>query len=116
MNNIHPLKAHIIHHRETHYEMKPLQLTFEGRGEVSGYTFTQMPESIVGEKYIYKLESEGHTHYEVFLHKENSQFDCVSYPKSNSFGIWAWCAATYERAMEIFEKLEYVEPKIKQNL
>ena len=78
--------------------MKELQQQFQGRGEVKGYTFTQVSKTDLG--YIYQKELDGKISYEVFKHKENKRFDCVSYPTSNSFGVWAWDCKTLEKAME----------------
>lgn len=84
--------------------MKELELTFEGRGEVKGYVFNQLKTSING--FLYELKDhEGNVHYEVFRRKENKQFNCISYPKSNSFGIWAWCTKDYKKAISIFNDL-----------
>ena len=70
--------------------MTNLQQTFEGRGEMKGYTFRQLKESDYA--FVYELSDEtGFKHYEVFDKKINTQYDCISYPKSTSFGKWAWC-------------------------
>ena len=70
---------------------KQLEKQFEGRGEVRGYSFKQLFES--EKAYLYQLTDNetGSVHYEVFKKVENKQFDCISYPRSNSFGVWAWC-------------------------
>jgi hypothetical protein len=91
--------------------MKPLEKAFDGRGEVKEYTFIQMPQSIPGVKYLYQVESEGHIHYEVFIHKENNYFDCVSYPKAQSFGKWAWTCLTLQRALD---KLEWIDSYLEE--
>lgn len=84
--------------------MKQLELKFEGKGEVRGYEFEQLMKSEKG--YLYQLkDKDGNIHHEVFRYKENKQFDCVSYPKSNSFGVWAWCVKEYNKAVELFESL-----------
>ena len=84
--------------------MKQLQKQFEGRGEVKGYSFNQL--FATDKAYIYALSDEnGISHYEVFKHVENTQFNCISYPRSNSFGIWAWCTKSIERAMDKFNQL-----------
>lgn len=82
--------------------MKQLQQQFQGRGEVKGYTFTQI--RVTDKGFIYSKELNGSLSYEVFKRKENKRFDCVSYPTSNSFGVWAWDCKTLERAIEVFNK------------
>lgn len=82
--------------------MKQLQQQFQGRGEVKGYTFTQIRVTDLG--FIYSKELNGSLSYEVFKRKENKRFDCISYPTSNSFGVWAWDCKTLERAEEILNK------------
>lgn len=86
--------------------MKELPLTFEGKGEMKGYVFTQL---IKGEKaYIYRAyhQEEDIEHYEVFERKENAYFQCISYPKSHHFGQWAWCILTKEKALEKYNLIE----------
>ena len=83
--------------------MKQLQQQFQGRGEVKGYTFTQI--RVTDKGFIYSKELNGSLSYEVFKRKENKRFDCISYPTSNSFGIWAWDCKTLERAEEILNNL-----------
>jgi len=84
--------------------MKPLQIEFDGIGEVRGMHFKQIKASKKG--YIYEV-SDGSTsnHYEVFLRRENTRFGTITYPKSNNFGIWAWACPTLERALQKFEEL-----------
>jgi hypothetical protein len=82
--------------------MKELELQFIGTGEVKNVKFTQVTKSDFA--YIYLLEFEnGFCSYEVFERKTvkicldfegriYSDTDLkVQYPKSNDFGIWAWC-------------------------
>ena len=84
--------------------MKQLQQQFKGRGEVKGYNFTQVQKSDLG--YVYQKELNGSLSYEVFKRKENKRFDCISYPTSNSFGVWAWDCKTLERAEEILNNFK----------
>lgn len=84
--------------------MKQLQQQFQGRGEVKGYTFTQI--RVTDKGFIYSKELNGSLSYEVFKRKENKRFDCISYPTSNSFGIWAWDCKTLERAEEILNNFK----------
>lgn len=84
--------------------MKELEMRFSGEGEARGYDFEQIAKSPYA--YIYKkthIES-GTVSYEVFRRKENTQFDCISYPKSKSFGIWAYESNTEEQAMIRFNE------------
>lgn len=83
--------------------MKQLEKEFIGRGEVKGFRFTQINKSDLA--YLYEVDCDGSIHYEVFKHKENTQFNCVSYPKTNSFGVWAWTKGTLQEAVEKFELL-----------
>ena len=82
---------------------KELQISFKGRGEVRDYLFTQLEMS--EKAYLYQVHSEQTMHYEVFKRRINTQFNCVSYPSSKSFGIWAWCMADYDKAKQKFEEL-----------
>ena len=84
--------------------MKQLQQQFQGRGEVKGYTFTQI--RVTDKGFIYSKELNGSLSYEVFKRKENKRFDCISYPTSNSFGVWAWDCKTLERAEEILNNFK----------
>lgn len=83
--------------------MKKLELNFIGRGQVKGFIFTQINKSYYA--YIYEVKTGNSTHYEVFKHKENTHFNCVSYPSNKAFGIWAWSCTKLERAIEKFEEL-----------
>ena len=84
--------------------MKQLQQQFKGCGEVKGYTFTQI--RVTDKGFIYSKELNGSLSYEVFKRKENKRFDCISYPTSNSFGVWAWDCKTLERAEEILNNFK----------
>ena len=49
--------------------------------------------------YIYRQEDNGKiVAYEVFKRKVNSQYNCISFPKDNAFGTWAWSCRTFEEA------------------
>ena len=84
--------------------MKQLQQQFQGRGEVKGYTFTQI--RVTDKGFIYSKELNGSLSYEVFKRKENKRFNCISYPTSNSFGVQAWDCKTLERAEEILNNFK----------
>ena len=83
--------------------MKQLAKEFIGKGEVKGFIFTQIKKS--DKAYIYKVDCDGSIHYEVFKYKENKQFDCVSYPKTGSFGLWAWTYMEIDLSIEKYDLL-----------
>jgi hypothetical protein len=86
--------------------LKELEKIIDGNGEKKGYTLRQIKKG--QNSFIYEVvcNETQLIHYEVFKRVENTQFGCVSYPKSKSFGKWAWCVGTIERANEIFNQLE----------
>ena len=78
---------------------------FEGKGEVKGFAFTQIKKC--ENAYLFQVKTPFNTtHYEVFKHKINKQYGNVSYPKSKSFGVWAWCCNTLEQAERRYSELE----------
>ena len=84
--------------------MRQLKSDFIGRGEVKGFEFTQLKKTDYG--YIYAVNTGEEVRFEVFKHKENYKYNCVLYPKTKSFGIWAWTTGTFEHACEILESLK----------
>ena len=68
--------------------MKELRKQFTGIGEVKGYEFTQISTTSTG--FLYEVNQNGLTYYEVFKRVENTRFAVVSYPSSKAFGVWAW--------------------------
>jgi len=97
--------------------MKELDLEFRGTGEVSNFTFRQIAPSIYA--YVYEIRAANNErHYETFERKEQLKSDaviagkCISfdeqviYPKSSSFGDWAWCFKVKESAMRRFEEFK----------
>lgn len=76
----------------------------------SGYDYKQVKcEPNIA--YIYHQTFEGkHIAYEVFKHKINSLYNCVSFPSNEVFGLWAWTYKTLEQAEKKFT--EIVEKKI----
>ena len=84
--------------------MKQLENEFIGRGQVKGFIFTQIKKSEFA--YIYKVDIGDCLHYEVFKHKENKYYNCVSYPSDKSFGLWAWTYKDLDSAFSKFESLE----------
>ena len=81
--------------------MKQLRTDFTGKGEVKGFEFTQLKKTDYG--YIYAVDKGESVHFEVFKHKENTQFNNVSYPKTRAFGVWAWTVGDFDKACEILE-------------
>ena len=102
---------------------KELQISFIGVGEVRGFQFTQIQSS--PRAYLYEVKVPDKetgliisTHYEVFLRKRNVQarlnIDSISYPKSNSFGAWAFTYSNKDLAIGKFKELSNHEPKHKK--
>ena len=85
--------------------MKELEKEFFGRGEVKGFYFKQIKSNQFA--YIYEVHHPDvvEPHYSVFERRVNKQFDCESYPNSNSFGIWAWCCVSLDAAEARFEQI-----------
>lgn len=83
--------------------MKELNEQFTGVGEVRGWTFTQLEKC--ANSYIYERRRGDLVYWEVFKRKINTQFNCVSYPSSKSFGKWAWCFGDKNKA---YLKLEEI--------
>ncbi len=74
--------------------MKELDLVIKKKG----FIYTQVFKNELG--YIYKQELNGsEIAFEVFYRKENTQFNCVSYPGDNAFGLWAWTVKNFDRAL-----------------
>jgi hypothetical protein len=80
--------------------MKELKEYFTGRGQVKGYIFNQIKRTDYA--YLYEVLQDGRIHYEVFKRKENTLYDCVSYPTDKAFGVWAFTCMTRDSA---FRKL-----------
>jgi len=102
--------------------MKELEIEFKGTGEVSNFTFKQIASSTRG--YVYEIRDlNNDRHYETFQRKEQQKSDTVIkgmkvsfdemviYPKSSSFGDWAWCFKSIESAMSRFDELCKSEPE-----
>ena len=96
--------------------IKELEKEFEGIGEVAGFKFKQI--NISSTSYLYEVSNGGmNIHYEVFKRKNApicidfekriySDIDFKDqYPKSNKFGIWAWCIKDYNKALIKFNEL-----------
>jgi hypothetical protein len=73
--------------------MKELDQVIKKRG----FVYTQLFADTSG--YVYRQDLNGVTvGFEAFLRKENTQFDCVSFPGDNAFGVWAWSCKTFDLA------------------
>ena len=84
-------------------EIKELETSFIGRGQVKGFKFNQVAAN--DKAFIYRVDIESTNHYEVFERKVNSQYNNVSYPSDKAFGIWAFTTPNLDRATEIFINL-----------
>lgn len=76
--------------KEENMEIKELDEVIKGRGEMKGFTFTQLKKSEFAYLYEVLEEESGHKTYEVFRRRENVQFGCVSYPSSKGFGDYIY--------------------------
>jgi len=85
--------------------MKQLEKKFTGKGEVKNYNFTQLKASSSAYLYEVKCLQTENKHYEVFKHVENERFGCVSYPRSKSFGIWAYTKSNLKDAEKLFNEM-----------
>jgi hypothetical protein len=83
--------------------MRQLEVNFTGKGQVKGFIFTQIKKSDYA--YIYKVDTGFSIHYEVFKHKENNHYECVSYPSDKGFGLWAYSFTKIESACDKFDEL-----------
>jgi hypothetical protein len=97
--------------------MKTLELEFEGKGEVSGTHFKQLMKS--EKAFMYELTDieDGQKRYEVFEKRVSKEGEAIiggqtvkyeekeTYPKSNCFGVWAWCINEYEKALSKWHEL-----------
>lgn len=86
-------------------EIKELNDQFKSKGEVNGYTFKKIQKSPYSYLYEVKNDLTKSIHYEVFKRKINNQFNCVSYPRSKSFGLWAWTVTNLTDAEYLFDEL-----------
>ena len=91
--------------------MKELKEYFSGRGQVKEYVFNQIRKT--KHAFLYEVKGNNTIHYEVFKRKENTLYECVSYPTDKAFGIWAFTCGTLERANDKFKELnDFVINKI----
>ena len=83
--------------------MKELEKEYIGTGQVRGFKFKR--ELFNERAFIYSVTTENETHFEVFLRKENTQYNCISYPSDKAFGIWAWTYNSWSDAYAKFNTL-----------
>ena len=82
-----------------------LKKSFVGKGEVKGFRFTQIKKNQYA--FLYQVDNidSKKVRYEVFKRKVNKQFGNVSYPRSKSFGLWAWSIFDYQKAIDKFDEI-----------
>jgi hypothetical protein len=97
--------------------MKNLESIFEGKGEVSGNTFQKIKESENAFLYEVLHKETGTKWYEVFQRKIQKAGETMMagvkvnfeekerYPKTNDFGVWAWCYKSLIIASIKFQEL-----------
>lgn len=76
--------------KEEKMEIKELDEVIKGRGEMKGFTLSQLKRSEFAYLYEVLEEDTGHKTYEVFRRRENVQFGCISYPSSKGFGDYIY--------------------------
>lgn len=82
-----------------------LAVRFKGTGEKKGYEFMQI--SSTDRAFLYEVAGSNGKHYEVFKKRVNARFGNVSYPKSKSFGVWAWTFQSIGRAKMKYNELNH---------
>lgn len=85
--------------------MISLKQEFLGTGEVKGFKFRQI--MVAKRAFLYEVDTGSIKYYEVFRKVINHRFACISYPRSKSFGIWAWNYPSLEKAINKFNQLIY---------
>lgn len=74
-----------------------------------GFDYYKVKE-YAGIGYIYRQEDNGKTvAFEVFKHKENTQFNCISFPGNEAFGFWAWTYRNLEDAEKRLKTFDIVK-------
>lgn len=85
--------------------IKELDKEIVGKGEVNGYHFKLVKRNGYAYMYAQYLTETGQfVTYEVFERKVNTYFECVSYPTSNSFGLWAEQTPVREEADKFYDR------------
>lgn len=91
--------------------MKPLPLTFVGRGPQKGWNFTLIERD--GLHAVYRKEKEGHESYEVIIVKRCPEYklgDSVieaheAFPSPEEWGIKGWTCQTRQEALNKMRNL-----------
>jgi hypothetical protein len=85
--------------------IKDLPSSFLGKGEVKEMTFDLIVKNEIA--YVYRVTDnrDFSVRYEVFKRKVNTLYNMISYPKSNSFGVWAWTFSSILDALDKFNNL-----------
>lgn len=96
-------------------KIKKLPIEFIGKGEVKGFNFRQL---VRGQKAcLYEVNTQCSNHFEVFkirvFHLPKSTDLYESYPKANSFAVWAWI---YNQFYDLYKKLIKQEFMIKNKI
>ena len=109
--------------------MIKLEKEFIGVGEVKGFKFKMLFENEKAFMYEISYENEdGYTSkwYEVFERRVSKATDTIMngimvhfdereiYPKSNSFGVWAWCINNYDKAKAKFDYVSTMVKKVRE--
>lgn len=82
-----------------------LPILFDGIGEVKGHKFRQI--SSTDKAFLYEVIGSNGKYYKVFKKRKNARFGNVSYPKSKSFGVWAWTFQSIGMAKMKYNELNY---------
>ena len=100
----HTASIHIsINDVNKHEAFKRLKTKFDGKSEVKGYLFILL--GMTNQAFLYEVSSDDSKHYEVFKKVVNKRFDCISYPTSKSFGIWAFTYMNLKSAIKKYNEL-----------
>jgi hypothetical protein len=91
--------------------MRQLEKTFVGKGQVKGFLFTQLKKTEFA--YLYEVDNGSNKAFEIFKHRENTRFGCVTYPSNKAFGIWAKTTRDFQRALDLFD-LYNVQPTVNE--
>ena len=99
--------------------MKELAKEIDGKGDMVGYKLVQLLKT--DKAYLYETSDEfGVVSYEVFERRESKDATFirdgieiiseakVRYPKTQDFGVWAFCFRDLEQAKEKFIELNMV--------
>lgn len=96
--------------------IRKLLTEFTGKGEVRGFHFSQIKRG--KQACLYEVACAGLIHYEVFelkvFREPKTNILYETYPKANSFGIWAWTYRNYTKALEKYAEIERVGPASKK--